>query len=183
MPEEPDLKDPDRFFATTIRLRSEDADHLLAAAKATGVSHVVAQSFGAFNGIRRGSMRSSARRTPMDPGPADAPKNAEALGHLENVVVKAGGAALRYGSLCGPGAIDDWVKPCASGSSRWSGAAPAACRRIHPDDAASATVLALERHGASGSTSPTTSLRQPSNGCPTWPRARARSGRYRSPGG
>ena len=41
----PDLKHPDRFFAATIRLRSEGTDHLLAAAEATGVSHVVAQSF------------------------------------------------------------------------------------------------------------------------------------------
>ena len=50
----PDLKHPDRFFATTIRLRSEGTDHLLAAAQATGVPHVVAQGFGAFNGIREG---------------------------------------------------------------------------------------------------------------------------------
>jgi hypothetical protein len=52
--DKPDLKHPDRFFATTIRLRSEGTDHLLAAAEANGVSHVVAQSFGAFNGIREG---------------------------------------------------------------------------------------------------------------------------------
>src|SRR6201995_3639195 len=50
----PDLKHPDRFFAATNRLRSEGTDHLLAAAEATGVSHVVAQSFGAFGGIREG---------------------------------------------------------------------------------------------------------------------------------
>jgi nucleoside-diphosphate-sugar epimerase len=35
----PDLRHPDRFFATTIRLRTEGTDHLLAAAEATGVSH------------------------------------------------------------------------------------------------------------------------------------------------
>jgi hypothetical protein len=39
----PNLRRPDRFFATTNRLRSEGIDHLLAAAEATGVSHVVAQ--------------------------------------------------------------------------------------------------------------------------------------------
>jgi uncharacterized protein YbjT (DUF2867 family) len=37
----PNLRRADRFFATTNRLRSEGADHLLAAAEATGVSHVV----------------------------------------------------------------------------------------------------------------------------------------------
>ncbi|MGI8870792.1 MAG: hypothetical protein ACR2F6_18615 [Mycobacteriales bacterium] len=41
----PDLKHPDRFFAATIRLRTEGPDHLLAAAEATGMSHVVAQRF------------------------------------------------------------------------------------------------------------------------------------------
>jgi nucleoside-diphosphate-sugar epimerase len=37
----PTMRNPDRFFATTNRLRSEGIDHLLAAAAATGVSHVV----------------------------------------------------------------------------------------------------------------------------------------------
>jgi hypothetical protein len=39
-----------------------------------------------------------------------APKGAEALGHLEDVVVKAGGAVLRYGSFYGTGAIEGWVE-------------------------------------------------------------------------
>jgi nucleoside-diphosphate-sugar epimerase len=50
----PDLKHIDRFFATTNRLRTEGTDHLLAAAEAAGVSNVVWQSFGSFNGIREG---------------------------------------------------------------------------------------------------------------------------------
>ncbi len=49
----PDMKHADRFFATTIRLRSEGTDHLLAAAEATGVSHVVAQGFGALTASAR----------------------------------------------------------------------------------------------------------------------------------
>ncbi len=78
----PDLKHPDRFFATTIRLRSEGTDHLLAAAEATGVSHVVAQSFGAFNGIREGGWVKT-EEDPLDPGPVSARQGAEALGHLD----------------------------------------------------------------------------------------------------
>src|SRR5579862_3329450 len=105
----PDLKHPDRFFATTVRLRCEGTDHLLAAAEAVGVSHVVAQGFGAFNGIREGGWVKT-EEDPLDPGPADARAGAEALGHLEDVVVKAGGAVLRYGSLYGPGATDGWVE-------------------------------------------------------------------------
>ena len=50
----PDMKHMDRWFATTNRLRTEGTDHLLAAAEATGVSHLVAQSFGGWNGIRKG---------------------------------------------------------------------------------------------------------------------------------
>src|SRR5829696_429638 len=40
----PSLRHPDRWIATTTRLRAEGTDHLLAAAEATGVSHIVAQS-------------------------------------------------------------------------------------------------------------------------------------------
>jgi hypothetical protein len=34
----------------------------------------------------------------------------DAINHLQDVVVKAGGAVLRYGGLYGPDAIDDQVK-------------------------------------------------------------------------
>ena len=84
---------------------AQGTDHLLAAAEATGVSHVVAQSFGAFGGIREGGWVKT-EEDPMDPGPASARQGTEALRHLEDVVVKAGGAALRYGSFYGPGASE-----------------------------------------------------------------------------
>ena len=48
----PDMKHIDRWFATTIRLRTEGTDHLLAAAEATGVSNLVAQGYASWNGIR-----------------------------------------------------------------------------------------------------------------------------------
>src|SRR5512145_3378413 len=47
--EKPDLKHMDRWFATTNRLRTEGTDHLLAAAEATAVPHVVAQSYASWN--------------------------------------------------------------------------------------------------------------------------------------
>jgi nucleoside-diphosphate-sugar epimerase len=140
----PDLKHPDRFFATTIRLRSEGTDHLLAAAEAIGVSHVVAQGFGAFNGIREGGWVKT-EEDPMDPGPASARQGSEALGHLEDVVVKAGGAILRYGSLYGPGAIDDWVELVRKRQFPLVGSGTGYLSWVHLDDAASATVLVLER--------------------------------------
>ena len=144
----PDLKHPDRFFATTIRLRSEGTDHLLAAAEATGVSHVVAQSFAAFNGIREGGWVKT-EEDPVDPGPASARQGAEALRHLEDVVVGAGGAVLRYGSLYGPGAIDDQVKLVRKRQFPLVGGGTGYMSWVHLDDAASATVLALE-HKAAG---------------------------------
>src|SRR5580692_5916893 len=141
----PDLKHADRFFATTIRLRSEGTDHLLAAAEAIGASHVVAQGFGAFNGIREDGWVKT-EEDPMDPGPASARQGTEALRHLENVVVKAGGAALRYGSFYGPGAIDDQVELLRKRQFPVVGGGTGYMSWVHLDDAASATVLVLEQH-------------------------------------
>ena len=144
----PDLKHPDRFFAATNRLRSEGTDHLLAAAEATGVSHVVGQSFGAFGGIREGGWVKT-EEDPMDPGPTGARTGTEAIRHLEDVVVKAGGAVLRYGSLYGPGATDDQVELVRKRKFPLVGGGTGYTSWVHLDDAASATILAME-HKASG---------------------------------
>ena len=144
----PDLKHPDRFFAPTNRLRSEGTDHLLAAAEAAGVSHVVGQSFGAFGGIREGGWVKT-EEDPMDPGPTSAREGAKAIRHLEDVIVKAGGAALRYGSLYGPGATDDQVELVRTRKFPLVGGGTGYMSWVHLDDAASATILAME-HKASG---------------------------------
>ena len=106
----PDFRHPERFAATTNRLRTEGTDHLLAAAEATGVPHVVAQSVATWTETRDGE-----RVNEEDPLPSEnlGPKLrgvAEALRQVEDVVVKAGGAALRYGAFYGPGANDDLVE-------------------------------------------------------------------------
>jgi nucleoside-diphosphate-sugar epimerase len=145
---QPDFKHPDRFFAATNRLRTDGTDHLLAAAEATGVSHVVAQSFGAFGGIRQGGWVKT-EDDPMDPGPAGARQGTEALHHLEDVVVQAGGVALRYGSFYGPGAIDDQVELVRKRQFPLVGGGTGYMSWVHLDDAASATILAME-HKASG---------------------------------
>jgi nucleoside-diphosphate-sugar epimerase len=136
---QPDLKHPDRFFASTTRLRSEGTDHLLAAAEATGVSHIVAQSFGAFNGIREGEWV----KTEEDPLYTAA--ETKAIEHLEDVVIKAGGAVLRYGSLYGPGATDDQFKLVRKRLFPLVGGGTGYFSWVHLDDAASATVLAVEQ--------------------------------------
>jgi nucleoside-diphosphate-sugar epimerase len=140
----PNLRNADRFFAATSRLRSEGTDHLLAAAEAAGAGHVVAQSFGAFNGIRAGGWVKT-EEDPIDLGPAIAREGAEALRHLEDVVVRAGGAALRYGGLYGPGASEDQVKLVRKRVYPIVGSGTGHTSWLHVDDAASATVLALEK--------------------------------------
>jgi len=142
----PDFRHFDRWFATTSRLRTEGTDHLLAAAAATGVSTFVAQSYASWNGIRQGGWVKT-EEDPLDPEegtPAEA--GMAAIRYLEDHVLTAGGAVLRYGALYGPGATDDQVELVrkrqfplvgdGSGYSSW----------VHLDDAASATVLAVERH-------------------------------------
>ena len=141
----PDLKHPERFFAATNRLRSQGTDHLLAAAEAVGVSHVVAQGFGAFNGIRAGGWVKT-EEDPLGPDLRSTPELAEALHHLEDVVVASGGAILRYGSLYGPGAIDDQVELVRKRQLPLVGAGTGYTSWVHLDDAAGATVLAVERH-------------------------------------
>lgn len=141
----PDLKHMDRWFATTNRLRTEGTDHLLTAAEATGVSNIVAQSFSAWNGIREGGWVKT-EEEPLDPlaGTAAEPV-ADAICHVEEVVVKAGGAALRYGWLYGPGATDDLVDVVRKRQFPLIGSGTGYCSWLHLDDAASATVLAVEQ--------------------------------------
>ena len=144
----PDMKHPDRWFATTNRLRAEGTDHLLAAAEATGVSHLVAQSYAGWNGIREGGWVKT-EEDPLDPGSANARQGAAAIRHLENVVVEADGAVLRYGWLYGPGATDDLVGPVRKRQFPLVGGGTGYTSWVHLDDAASATVLAVE-HRATG---------------------------------
>jgi nucleoside-diphosphate-sugar epimerase len=135
----PNLRRPDRFFAVTNRLRSEGIDHLLAAAEATGVSHVVAQGHASMNGVREGGW------VKTEEDPLEVIEGTAAVNHLEDVVVKAGGAVLRYGGFYGPGAIDDQVELLRKRQYPLVGRATGYMSWIHLDDAASATVLAVEQ--------------------------------------
>ena len=142
---QPDMKHMDRWFASTNRLRTEGTDHLLAAAEATGVSHFVAQSYASWNGIREGGWVKT-EEDPLDlqAGTA-AHAGMEAIRHLEDVVLKAGGAVLRYGGLYGPGATDDQVELVRKRQFPLVGGGTGYCSWVHLDDAASATVLAVEQ--------------------------------------
>jgi len=141
---EPDMKHMDRWFAGTNRLRAEGTDHLLAAAEATGVTRFVAQSYAAWNGIREGGWVKTERDgldlmkgTPAQPGMA-------AIAHVEDAVGKAGGAVLRYGWFYGPGATEALVAPVRKRQFPIVGGGTGYCSWVHLEDAASATVLAVE---------------------------------------
>jgi nucleoside-diphosphate-sugar epimerase len=139
----PDLKHPDRFFAGTNRLRTEGTDHLLAAAEAAGVPHVVAQSAAIWTGP--GGSRLVTEEDPLSPAAMpNGRRGAEAVMHLENAVTAAGGAVLRYGALYGPGATDDQVELIRKRKFPLVGGGTGYSSWVHLDDAASATVLALE---------------------------------------
>ena len=140
----PDMKHMARWFATTNRLRTEGTQHLLAAAGAAG-AHVVAQSYGAWNGIREGGWVKT-EDDPLDPleGTTGQPVMA-AIRRLEQAVLGVGGAVLRYGYLYGPGATDAQLDLVRRRQFPVVGGGAGHCSWLHADDAASATALAVEQ--------------------------------------
>ena len=141
----PDMRHMDRWFATTNRLRTEGTDHLLAAADQAGAPHVVAQSYASWNGVREGGWVKT-EEDPLDlhEGTAAHPVSV-AIRHLEEAVLGAGGTVLRYGGLYGPGATDDQVELVRKRQFPLVGAGTGYSSWVHLDDAAGATVLAVER--------------------------------------
>jgi nucleoside-diphosphate-sugar epimerase len=143
-----DFKHFDRTFAVTNLLRTRGTDALLEAAREAGVARFVAQSYAGWPYARTGGPVKT-EDDPLDPEPAPAMRETlAAIRYLEEAVVGAGGLALRYGAFYGSpdDAILEAVRKrrfpiVGDGGGVWS--------FVHLDDAAGATVLALER-GDSG---------------------------------
>jgi len=76
----PNPRRPDRFFATTNRLRSEGVDQLLAAAQATDVRQIVSQGHASMNGIRTGGWVTT------EDDPLEVLAGTTAIKHLEDAV-------------------------------------------------------------------------------------------------
>jgi 2-alkyl-3-oxoalkanoate reductase len=133
----------DRTFAQTNRLRTEGTDALLAAAREAGVDRFVAQSFASYRTAREGAWVKT-EDDPLDPAPpAKARESNAAMRHVEEVVTNAGGIALRYGIFYGA-ANDGLVEPVRKRQYPIIGDGGGVASWIHLDDAAAATVLALE---------------------------------------
>ena len=138
----------DKAFAMTNRLRTEGTDHLLAAAREAGVTRLVWQSYAGWPYAREGDAVKG-EDAPLDPDPpADVRETLAAIKHLEAVVTEAGGTVLRYGGFYGPGTSMTEGGEHAellrkrrfpvggNGAGVWS--------LVHIDDAAAATVAAIE---------------------------------------
>jgi 2-alkyl-3-oxoalkanoate reductase len=145
-----DLKHFDTWFAPTNRLRTRGTDNLLAAAKDAGVLRFVAQGYTGWNNGRTGN-QIKAESDPFDPYPARAQtRTLDALNYLERAVSDAPvGIVLRYGSFYGPGASDEYVSLTRKRRLPLVGSGAGVWSWIHLDDAAAATVAAVER-GAAG---------------------------------
>jgi nucleoside-diphosphate-sugar epimerase len=151
------MRNLDKEFARTNRLRTEGTDNLLEAARAAGARRFVAQSFTGWSNERKGKMVKT-EDDPLDAEPF--PHTGETLAaikYVESVVSGAKdieGIVLRYGGFYGPGtslardggqhteAVRKRQFPLVGdGTGVWS--------LIHIDDAAAATLIAAE-HGKPG---------------------------------
>jgi nucleoside-diphosphate-sugar epimerase len=162
-----DMKHFDRSFALTNRLRTEGTDALLAAAWEAGVRLFVAQSYAGWPYAREGGPVKT-EEDPLDPTPVPAMRETlAAIRRLEEATVDFGGAALRHGGLYG--APDDVQLELVrkrrfpivgDGGGIWS--------FVHLEDAATATILALEQGAQGVYTSSTTTRRRCVSGSRPW---------------
>ncbi|MET9272861.1 NAD(P)-dependent oxidoreductase [Kribbella sp. NPDC003557] len=146
-----DFKHFDDSFATTNRLRTDGTDNLLAAAKAAGVRRFVVQSYAGWN-MQHGGSAAKTEADPLDPNPVPAQRQTMAgIKYVESAAVNTEGiegVALRYANFYGPtadlgkgGSMVELIQKrrlpiIGDGTGVWS--------FIHYDDAAAATVKAVE---------------------------------------
>src|SRR4051794_2739837 len=146
-----DLRHFDRTFANSNRLRTTGTDFLLSAAREVGVKRFIAQSFCGWVFARNGgSVKTEADELDPDP-PQELRGTLEAIRYLEQTVTNSSqpeGIVLRYGGFYGPdtGTLGQpmieqiqrrRVPLIGDGGGWWS--------FVHVEDAAAATVRAVER--------------------------------------
>jgi 2-alkyl-3-oxoalkanoate reductase len=148
-----DFRKLEEGFAATNRLRTEGTDHLLEGIRRLPVRRIVAQSYAGPGFFARTGGPIKTEDDPFDPNPPAAlRRTVEAIRYLERAVLKTEGVqgtVLRYGGFYGPGTSlgEGGVQlegvrrrqfpTVAGGTGVWS--------FIHIDDAATATLAAIER--------------------------------------
>jgi len=136
----------DKTFARTNELRTGGTDALLAAAREAAVRRFVAQSFASYRYARDGGLVKT-ENDPLDPSPpANGQQSFAAMAYLDRTVTEAGGIALRYGLFYGA-ANDGLIEPVRKRQYPIIGDGGGITSWIHLEDAAAATVLALEQDG------------------------------------
>jgi nucleoside-diphosphate-sugar epimerase len=156
IPHDLDMRHMARDFAQTNRLRTEGTDHLLAAGRAMGVRRFVAQSYAPAIYARVGG-RVKVEEDALDESPPDQVRStAEAIRHVESAVTGASwteGVVLRYGNFYGAGTSmslgpeGTMVEVIRKRQVPLVGKAGGVWSFIHIEDAADATVSAIEARG------------------------------------
>ncbi len=151
-----DLRKFEQSFELTNRLRTEGTDHLLSAGRAVGARRFVAQSFAGWPYARTGPALKDESATLDAAPPKVMRKSHDAIKHLERAVTGADwtdGIVLRYGGFYGPGTSvakdSEMVEAVKARKVPLVGDGAGIWCFVHIDDAASATVAAIE-HGDPG---------------------------------
>jgi nucleoside-diphosphate-sugar epimerase len=146
----------DRELAATNRLRTEGTDILLEAARGAGARRAIVQSYGLWSFPEAEGRAATEEDTPDPDPPATLADTVGAVRYVESTVPAADGIeglALRYGLFYGPetGLSADGALTEAVRQGQWPivGDGAGAYSFIHVEDAATATLAALER-GAAG---------------------------------
>jgi len=146
------LRNLDRAFAATNRLRTEGTDHLLSAARAAGVRRFLAQSYAGWPYARSGGPVKDEEAPLDDDPPASARQTIAAIRHLERAVSEADwteGVVLRYGGFYGPGTSiapgGEQLEAIRKRRFPVVGGGAGITSFLHIEDGAEATVAALER--------------------------------------
>jgi 2-alkyl-3-oxoalkanoate reductase len=137
----------DEVTAKTSELRTKGTDALLAAAREAGVRRFVAQSVATFSRYAREGGPVKTEDDPLDPTPpTNFHQSAAAMAYLEQAVTDFGGIALRYGAFYGA-ANDATIEPVRKRQFPIVGDGGGIWSWVHLEDAAAATLLALEHDG------------------------------------
>ena len=134
----------DRGFGPTNELRTRGTDILLAAAAEQGVPRFIGQSFAPFRYAHTGGPVKDESDPLADPPPS-ARQMFGAMAHNDEAVTAAGGIALRYGGFYG--GEDGMVSAIRKRQFPMIGDGGGMMSFIHLEDAAAATVLALDAEG------------------------------------
>jgi 2-alkyl-3-oxoalkanoate reductase len=147
-----DFRKFDEGFAPTNRLRTEGTDNLIAGMREVGVRRLAAQSFAGWPHARVGGPVKT-EDDPLDPDPPAALRRTlEAIQYLERAVLHTEGiqgTVLRYGGFYGPGTSlgEEGFQLGVVRRRRFPivGGGTGVTSFIHIDDAATATLAAIER--------------------------------------